>query len=136
MVRREIEYTDYNGDHQKDVLYFNLSKAELGKLQMRMDGKFIDYLQSLIEKKRIERLYDFFYNLLLDSYGERDVSGKKFIKNEQIRSDFENSLAFSETLMDVISSTEKMSAFTKGILPPDMITSAGDIDVKAIPSET
>lgn len=136
MLRKEINYTDLNGDQQTDVLYFNLNKAELGKLQMRMDGKFLDHIQALIEKKRIESLYDFFYNLLLDSYGEKDVSGKKFIKSKEIRDDFENSVAFAELLMKIISSAEEMAAFTKGILPADMVTAAGDVDVKAIPAET
>lgn len=135
MYRMTTKYLDYEGNNQEDVLYFNLNKAEVGKLQMRMDGKFIDYLQNLIEKKRIEDLYDFFYNLLLDSYGEKDPSGKKFIKSKQIRDDFENSIAFAEALMEIIGDVDKMSAFTKGILPADMVT-AGGIDVKAIPSET
>lgn len=136
MLKKTVTYTDYNGESQTDVLYFNLNKAELGKLQMKMDGKFLDYIQALIEKKRIESLYDFFYNLLLDSYGERDVSGKKFDKSPEIRANFENSIAFAEVLMNVISSPENMSAFTKGILPADMISEAGDVDVKAIPAET
>lgn len=135
MYRMTTKYLDYEGNNQEDVLYFNLNKAEVGKLQMRMDGKFIDYLQNLIEKRRIEDLYDFFYNLLLDSYGEKDPSGKKFIKSKQIRDDFENSIAFAEALMEIIGDVDKMSAFTKGILPADMVT-AGGIDVKAIPSET
>lgn len=135
MYRMKTTYVDYDDNQQEDVLYFNLNKAELGKLQMRMDGKFIGYLQALIEKKRIEALYDFFYNLLLDSYGEKDPTGKKFIKSKQMRDDFENSIAFSETLMNIIASTESMSAFIKGILPPDMVTAAGDIDAKAIPAE-
>ena len=133
MLRKTITYTDYNGTKQEDVCYFNLNKAELGKLQMKMDGKFLDHLQALMERKRIESLYDFFYNLLLDSYGEKDASGKKFNKSPEIRADFENSIAFSEILMDVISSPENMASFTKGILPADMITEAGDMDVKALP---
>lgn len=135
MLRKEVNYTDYNGDQQIDICYFHLNKAELGKLQMRMDGKFLDHIQALIEKRRIESLYDFFYNLLLDSYGERDVSGKRFNKSKDIRDDFENSIAFSELLMEIISDQENMSAFIKGILPPDMVTAAGGVDVKAIPAE-
>lgn len=134
MIRKEVKYTDYNNEQQTDILYFNLSKAELGKLQMRMDGKFLDYIQACLERKKIESLYDFFYNLLLDSYGEKDVTGKKFNKSKEIRDDFENSIAFSEVLMEVISNADNMAAFTKGILPADMITTAGDVDVKAIPA--
>lgn len=136
MLKKTVTYVDYNGESQTDTLYFNLNKAELGKLQMKMDGKFLDHIKALVEKRSIESLYIFFYNLILDSYGERDVSGKKFIKSAEIRADFENSIAFSEVLMDTISNTENMATFTKGILPPDMISEAGDVDVKAIPAET
>lgn len=136
MLKKTVTYTDYNDVQQTDVLYFNLTKAELGRLQMRMDGKFLDHLQNLIERKHIEDLYNFFYNLVLDSYGEKDVTGKRFTKSPNIRTDFENSIAFSEALMDIISSGEKMSAFVKGVLPPDMITEAGDVNAAAIPAET
>lgn len=136
MLRKEVKYTNYNGEADMDVCYFNLTKAELGKLQMHMDGKFLDHLQLLVEGKHIESLYDFFYNLLLDSYGEKDATGKKFIKNAQIREDFENSIAFSELLMQTISSAEAMSSFVRQILPPDMMTAAGDVDAKVIPATT
>lgn len=136
MLKKTVTYTDYNGEQQTDVCYFHLNKAELGKLQMRMDGKFLDHIQALVERKKIGFLYDFFYNLLLDSYGERDVSGKKFNKSDEIRADFENSIAFSELLMEIISSVDNMSAFTKGILPPDMVSEAGEVNVAVIPAET
>lgn len=134
MLKKTVTYVDYNGDKQEDVLYFNLNKAELGKLQVRMDGKFIDHLQALTEKRKIESLYNFIYNLILDSYGEKDVSGKRFIKSPDMRWEFENSLAFSEVLMDVIKNAENMAAFVKAIIPPDMVTEAGDMDVKALPT--
>lgn len=133
MVRKEVTYTDYNGEQQTDILYFNLNKAELGKLQMRMDGKFLDNLQLLAEKRKVTDLYDFVYNLLLDSYGERTADGKRFLKNREMREEFENSIAFSEALMDVIADTDKMSEFIRNILPPDMVTKAGAVDAKALP---
>ena len=135
MIKKTVSYTDFNGDKQTDTLYFNLNKAELGKLQMKMNGKFLDHMQLLLEQKQIEGVYNFIYNLVLDSYGEKDASGKKFIKNSQMKEDFENSIAFSEVLMNVISSPENMSAFIKGILPSEMITEVGNIDSKVIPSE-
>lgn len=135
MLRKVINYTDFNGEKQQEVLYFNLNKAELGKLQMRMDGKFLDHLRTLLEKRRIESLYDFFYDLVLNSYGEKDASGKRFNKSPAIRADFENSIAFPEVLMDIISSTDNMSGFIKGILPPDMMSEVGDLNVEALPAE-
>lgn len=136
MLKKEISYTDYNGEKQTDVCYFNMNKAELGRMQVKMDGKYLDYLKSLIEKKRIEALYDFFYNLVLDAYGEKSDDGKRFVKNTSMRSDFENSVAFSEILIDIIGDADKMASFTRSILPADMVTAEGGVDVKAIPAET
>lgn len=136
MLKKEISYTDYNGEKQTDVCYFNMNKAELGRMQVKMDGKYLDYLKSLIEKKRIEALYDFFYNLVLDAYGEKSEDGKRFVKNASMRSDFENSVAFSEILIDIIGDADKMASFTRSILPADMVTAEGGVDVKAIPAET
>lgn len=133
MIRKEISYVDYNGNNQKDVAYFHLSKAEIGKLQMRQNGTFIDRLQDLVARRKVEALYDFIYNLVLDSYGERDPEGRKFIKSEEMRTDFEQSIAFSEFLMDLLSDSDKLSTFVKDIIPRDLMTAAGEVDAKAIP---
>lgn len=133
MIRKEISYVDYNGNNQKDVAYFHLSKAEIGKLQMRQNGTFIDRLQDLVARRKVEALYDFIYNLVLDSYGERDPEGRKFIKSEEMRTDFEQSIAFSEFLMDLLSDSDKLSTFVKDITPRDLMTAAGEVDAKAIP---
>lgn len=132
MLTKTITYTDLNGVEQTETHLFNMNKAELGRMQVKMDGKYIDYLQQLVDGKKIEALYDFFYNLVLDSYGEKSEDGKHFYKDAERRANFECSVAFSEILIDTIGDADKMSAFTKGILPPDMVTKAGDVRVEAI----
>lgn len=136
MLKKTITYTDLNNESQTETFYFNMNKAELGRMQVKMDGKYIDYLQSLVAGKKIEALYNFFYNLVLDSYGEKSDDGKRFVKSPEKRADFECSVAFSEILIDTIGDSDKMSSFTKGILPPDMVTAAGDVRVEALPSES
>lgn len=134
MLKKTITYTDFNGNSQTDVCYFNMNKAELGRMQVKMDGKYLDYLKGLIEKKRIEALYDFIYNLVLDSYGEKSDDGLRFMKDPEMRWKFECSVAFSEILIDLIGDKDKLSEFVKRILPPDMLTSTGEIDAAAIPA--
>lgn len=133
MLRKEIHYTDYNGKTQKDLAYFNMNKAELGKLQMRENGTYIDRLQDLVARRKVEEMFNFVYNLILDSYGERDPEGRKFIKNEQLRSDFEQSIAFSEFLMELVADGNKLSEFITAILPPDMVTGEGSLNAQALP---
>lgn len=133
MLRKEISYTDFNGKPQKDLAYFHMSKAELGKLQMRENGTYIDRLQDLVARRQVEEMFNFVYNLVLDSYGERDPEGRKFIKSKELRDDFEQSTAFSEFLMELVGDGDKLSDFITSILPPDMVTGEGSVNAQALP---
>lgn len=119
MLIKTFEYVDYNGDKQVETLYFNLNKAEIAAMQVRMDGKFIDHLRDLVEGKKIEALFGFFRDLVLDSYGEKSSDGKRFHKTAEMRRDFEESIPFSELIVELMGDPEKVKTFTRGILPPD-----------------
>lgn len=119
MLIKTFEYVDYNGNKQKETLYFNMNKAEIAAMQVRMDGKFIDHLKTLVEGNKIEALFGFFRDLVLDSYGEKSEDGKRFYKTSEMRKDFEASIVYSELIAELMSDPKKVSAFTRGILPPD-----------------
>ena len=42
MLTKTITYTDLNGKEQTETFLFNMTKAELGRMQVKMDGKYID----------------------------------------------------------------------------------------------
>lgn len=120
MLMHKIEYVDFNGRKHADTLYFHLSKTDIAKLQVKGDGTFIDDLKRLLEKKKIEKIFDFFYNLVLDAYGEKSEDGTRFIRNPELRQKFENSIAFDEFFNHVISSEENMTNFVRSIIPYDL----------------
>lgn len=132
MLKKEFIYVDYDGNSQTETAYFNMTKAEIAAMQVKMDGKYIDYLQDLVKGNHIEELFGIFRELVLDSYGRKSDDGKRFVKNAELRADFEASIPFSDMLIDLISDGDKMSAFTKAILPPDMVKSGGEINAPAI----
>lgn len=119
MLKKTVTYTDYNGRQQTEEHYFSLNKAELMRLRVKMDGKYIDYIQTLVAEEKVEGLFDFFYNLVLDAHGYKSEDGKRFVKNQAMRDEFEASIAFSEILMEYLNNAEAMSSFTRAILPPD-----------------
>lgn len=133
MLRKEITYTTLNGEKVTDICYFNMTKAEIAAMQVKMDGKFIDYLKDLVAGNHVEALFNIFRDIVLDSYGERSADGKRFVKGPDKRAEFEYSLAFSELFVDLIQNSEKMSAFTRAILPADMVK-AGDLDAASVPA--
>lgn len=120
MLKREINYVDLDGNSRTDACYFHLSNAEIGRMQVKMDGKYIDYLKALVEGKHVEKLYDIFYNLILDSYGEKSPDGKRFIKSPEMRKDFELSVAFDTLFSELITDMDKMSDFTKRVIPSNV----------------
>jgi hypothetical protein len=59
--------------------------------------------------------------LILGSYGVKSTDGKRFIKNDQLRSDFESSEAYSTFFMELVTDADAASAFITGIMPKDLI---------------
>lgn len=119
MLIKTISYVDYDGNHQTDTCYFNMTKAEIAAMQVRMDGKFIDHLQELVKGNHVEALFGFFRDMVLDAYGEKSSDGKHFYKSPESRKEFEYSIAFSELLTELMQDKKAVSNFTRAILPPD-----------------
>lgn len=136
MLAKTVTYTDYNGETQTETCLFNMTRVEIATMQVKMDGMYIDYLQDLVAKRKIEKLFGFIKDFVLDSYGEKSADGRKFVKSAEIRADFENSLAYEQVLMETIESPESMRAFVLGVIPSDMAKATGEIDAKAIASIT
>lgn len=119
MLVKTIEYIDYDGNPQKDTVYFNLNKAEIAAMQVRMNGKFIDHLKKLVKEGQVEEMFTIFRDLVLDSYGVKSEDGKRFYKKKEAREEFECSIAFSEILAELMTDRQKVKVFTRSILPPD-----------------
>lgn len=132
MLKKVVNYTDFDGNPVVETLYFNLNKSEIATLQVRMDGKFIDYLKDLVSGNRIEKLFHIFRDdILLGSYGKKSEDGRRFIKNQQLREEFESSLAFDAVFTELLTDPQKQSEFVREILPPDM-TAGGEVNAEAI----
>ena len=56
------------------------------------------------------------------SYGRKSDDGKRFVKIQELRDEFEQSPAFGELLMEIIMDPEEsMAAFIKGVMPADFV---------------
>lgn len=126
MIKKTISYVDLNGNDQTEEHFFHLSKVEIGRMQVKMDGKYIDYLKDLVAGRHIEALFDVFYNLILDAHGEKSEDGKRFIKTPEKRAEFEQSVAFSEFFTEMIGNMDAMATFTKEVVPPDLAMNVPD----------
>jgi hypothetical protein len=129
MLKKTISYVDFNGVPRKEDFYFNLTKAEVAEMELSIDGGFGKLLEGVVEvtdsgtpDEKVEikdrkRLLDTFKDLILRSYGEKSLDGKRFIKTQEVREAFEQSEAYSELFMELLTNDQMAAAFVNGIIP-------------------
>lgn len=121
MLTKEITYTDYNGTNHTDKYYFNLNKVEIIKLNYKYKGGFDQYVQNIIKNNDERSMLELVEDLILMSYGEKAINGIDFIKNDDIKTRFQNSEAYSELFIELISNPDKLTEFVNGIIPAGLM---------------
>lgn len=122
MLVKTIKYTDYNGEEREEKFYFNLSKAELLEMANSVKGGLDVYLDRIIESNDNPEIMNYFKEIILKSIGRKSDDGKRFIKNQEIRDEFEQSEAYSELLWELCGASEAAGKFINGLMPKNFET--------------
>ena len=117
MLKKTIEYTDFLGNTQKEDFYFNLTKAELTEMQLEVEGGFNNYIDRIVKAKSTPELIKVFKELILKSYGQVSPDGKKFLKSDELRKEFEASAAYDALFMELASNDKAAAEFIAKIVP-------------------
>lgn len=133
MLKKEITYEDYNGDTVTDVLYFNLSTTELLEMETGVDGGMQKMIEKIIEEQDVKKMIEEFKKILLMSFGMRSDNGKRFIKNAELREEFEQSAAFDALFMQMAEDPTGAAQFITGILPKKLQEQASKLPTPGIP---
>ena len=128
MLKKEITYTDYNGDTRTESFYFHISKTELNDMDIDAGGTLASKLTAMVENRDAIGMAKFFRELIIRSYGEKSADGRFFDKGEDyaLGKRFTRSAAFDSFYMDLFGDEtgEKITAFVYGIIPPDIAAQA------------
>lgn len=119
MLQKTITFTDYNGVERTENHYFNLSKAELMEMELGTTGGFAEMLQKLVDAQDVPSLMKIFKEIILKAYGIKSPDGLRFEKNEKISEAFEQTEAYSELFMELITDADAAAKFIQGIIPAD-----------------
>lgn len=121
MLKKTIEYVDYEGQNRKEDFYFNLTKAEVLMLLTTSGDYTLDkYLAKLTRERNGKEIMKFFSDLIGSAYGEKSVDGRRFIKTEEVKRNFLETEAYSVLFMEVVTDAEKAAAFVNGIIPKEL----------------
>lgn len=125
MFMQTIEYEDYNGVKCKEDCYFNLSKAELIRLQATYPGGFGEHLQRIIDAADTSGVYREFEKFIALSYGVKSEDGKRFMKKapdgHALIDDFVETEAYSELLVMLLQDAEFAAKFVQGVMPATLM---------------
>ncbi len=120
MIKKNIKYTDFNGNEREESFYFNLTKVEL----LRMDANAQE--GGLTEKfKRISKsndgaaIMEVMEDLIRKSYGKKTADGG-FVKKQEYIDEFVSTEAYSELFYELVTDANAAAEFVRGIIPANM----------------
>ena len=116
MLKQRVVYTGFEGESITEDLYFNLTRMDLVELNAKYgDGDMAKHIQEIQDKKDVVALYRVLKDIILQAYGVKSEDGKRFIKNDTVREEFSESLAFAQLIEDFHETDKTMTAFITGI---------------------
>ena len=120
MLKKELTYTDYNGNERTESHYFNLTKAEITKMEMSISGGLAEKINRIVEAKDTPAIIEVFEDLIQRSYGVKTPDGKGFVKRKEDLEAFMATEAYSMLFMELATNAEAAAEFVNGIVPADM----------------
>ena len=121
MLKRQITYKDFDDNDVTEVFYFNLSKPELIELEVEYGTSFAAMIQGIIDAEDNKRLLEEFKRIVLLAYGQKSEDGKRFVKSDALREDFQHHAAYIALYMELSTDEEKAGEFINGIMPADLV---------------
>ena len=127
MHTHTITYENFNGETKTKQVNFNLTEAELTKLQKDYlhVGGINKVMDEAIASGDTKQLLDFFELLVHRSYGVKSADGEEFDKSPEIMSHFEFQAYYSNLYMSFFEDEGRVGqAFIRAVMPADLIAKA------------
>lgn len=126
MIKKTINYIDYDGNERSEEAWFNLSQAEIVEMNMNEQGGLEKVISRIISEQDNKKLFALFKNVVLTSYGKKSDDGRRFMKSEELSTEFSQTEAYSKLMMELLSGDAKTAeAFINGL-----VTSAGTAPIE------
>jgi hypothetical protein len=136
VLKKTITYKNFNDEEVSEDYFFHLSKAELVELEMSHQDGLSEALQRIIEAQDGKAIIAEFKKIILGAYGKKSPDGKRFIKTQELRDEFESSEAYSTLFMELVTETDKAIEFINGIVPAGLEADAAKVtQLRAAPEE-
>lgn len=116
MLKKTITYEDYNGVERKEDFYFNLTEAEVMEMELSTKGGLTEMINRIVAAQDAPAIVKIFKDLILKAYGVKSPDGKRFIKSQELRDEFESTRAYSILFMELATDEKAASDFVNGLV--------------------
>lgn len=122
MIKKTINYTDYNGVERTEDFYFNLNEAELTEMEMGTEGGYSEMVSRIVAAQDTPAIIKIFKEFITKSYGVKSPDGRRFVKTAELSEEFSQTAAYSKLFMELATNAEEAAAFLNGIVPDKIKT--------------
>lgn len=126
MLKKTMTYTDYDGNSRTETFYFNLTRAEVARMELSTSGGMSEMIDRIIEAQDRPSLITVFEELIQKSYGVKTPDGRGFTKKKEDLDNFMSTEAYSDLYMELVTDAKKAAEFFNGIMPKDVDKKSGN----------
>lgn len=137
MIKKTIKYTDFDDVERTEDCWFNLSKSELMEMDFSQSGGMDKMLRSIVDAQDTKKIIEVFKDLILKSYGEKSLDGKRFIKvrdGQRLADEFAQTAAYDALFMELATDDKAATEFVTGIIPKSLAAQL-PTETVALPAE-
>ena len=140
MIKKTVNYEDFDGNKRTEDLYFNLTKFEATEFALDLpdditnevtkegvDATNMESVSRIVQKLGGKGIIDFIRKLVLKSYGIKSEDGRRFEKSEKISTEFSQTMAFDNLMMELLTNDDEAAKFINGVIPADLANAANGV---------
>ena len=90
------------------------------EMEMGTTGGLAEMIKRIVDAQDAPSIVKIFKELILKAYGVKSADGKRFMKSDDISTEFAQTEAYSILFMELATDADAASAFINGIVPADM----------------
>lgn len=120
MLKKTLTYENLDGKKITEDFYFNMTKAELIKLNLKEGEGFQEYLTRIVESGDGAAIVENFEKIVRLSYGVKTADGK-FKKDPDDFDAFMATEAYSDFFLELVTDAKASSEFIKAVMPDNLV---------------
>jgi hypothetical protein len=121
VLKKTIQFNGFDGEVSEEVWYFNLTEAEVTRLDAEFAPGLGEYVSNFDENTTSQEMLQLFERLIQMSVGIKSPDGTRFVKNQEVIDDFLASAAYSALFAQLATSPDMASEFFNGVLTKTFI---------------